>query len=64
MKRFRKVWNMVGTIAAIAAGGYILFAILLYVMQSRFIYIPEKEINVHPGDIGLEYENVDFATID
>lgn len=64
MKRSFRMWNLIGTIAAIAAGGYIVFAIMLYIMQSRFIYIPTAKIEADPGKIGLEFENVDFAASD
>lgn len=55
---------MAGTIAAIVGGGYILFTILLYMMQSRFIYIPDREVTANPGALGLEFENVNIAVSD
>ena len=64
MKRPVKVWNLVGTIAAIIAGAYILFAVILYMMQSRFIYIPDREVTADPGAIDLEFENVNFKASD
>jgi len=58
------MWHFIGTITAIAAGGYICFALVLFLMQARFVYVPTREIETNPGDIGLSYENIDFAAAD
>jgi len=58
------MWHYIGTIAAVLAGGYIFFAVLLYFMQTRFVYVPSRELEADPVNIGLQFENVDFIASD
>jgi len=54
------------------AGGFILTAILIYliiaamlvILQSRYVYFPSKEIEYSPADIELHYEEVNFKAND
>ncbi len=46
------------------AGAYIIFAGLLFIFQSHFVYYPERILVADPGSIGLNFENVSFETSD
>lgn len=48
----------------IAGGVYLIAAVLLWLLQARFIYYPMRSLSYDPGDIGLEYENVRCETRD
>ncbi len=56
--------HFIGIIAIIFAGGYVVFALILFFMQARFVFVPSREIEADPSDIGLRYENVDFVSPD
>ena len=58
------MWHIIGTISAVLAGGYIVFALLLFFMQARFVYVPSRELEADPDNIGLKFENVEFMTSD
>jgi len=51
-------------IVAAVAGAYIIFAGLLFVFQSHYVYYPERILAADPGSIGLCFENVSFETSD
>lgn len=56
--------HFIGITAIIFAGGYVVFALILFFMQARFVFVPSREIEADPSDIGLRYENVDFVSPD
>jgi len=44
--------------------GYLVTAMLLYALQSRMLYFPQREISMTPADVRLDYEPVTFAADD
>lgn len=50
-------------IASIAIG-YLVIVLLMYLLQSKMIYHPTKELTATPASVGLKYEKVQFSTID
>jgi len=51
-------------IAVAVAGAYIIFAGLLFVFQSHYVYYPERILVADPSSVGLYFENVSFETSD
>jgi len=52
------------TIVSIVLIGYTVFGIVIYFMQSSFLYYPVREIYYTPGDLGLTFEKVVFKSSD
>lgn len=49
----------------IAVGiGYIVLLVAVYFLQSRMIYHPMGELEAHPGQLGLDYQHVQFPASD
>jgi hypothetical protein len=44
--------------------GYLIIMALVYFMQDRMLYIPEREISVNPKSIGLAYEELTMTAKD
>lgn len=59
----RIVQSLLGILVSIAVG-YLLILLAIFLMQSKLIYYPEKEIWATPQEVGLKYENVTFSTED
>lgn len=55
---------MLWSIVSIAVCSYIGFMVLIFFLQPRFIYFPEKEIYETPDRAGLSYEAVSFEAAD
>lgn len=53
------IW-LIFSIAAI----YLMLGAFLYVFQSTLLFFPTRTLIAHPGDIGLEYEDVFLETTD
>jgi fermentation-respiration switch protein FrsA (DUF1100 family) len=51
-------------IVALIAGVCLVFAIYLYIFQSRYVYYPEPVLAADPGAIGLQFDSVSFETTD
>jgi len=43
---------------------YLAFAAVLYVMQPKFLYSPEREVFSTPDELGLDFEDVVFKSAD
>jgi len=43
---------------------YLALAAVLYVMQSKFLYSPEREVSSTPAELGLDFEGVVFKSSD
>jgi fermentation-respiration switch protein FrsA (DUF1100 family) len=48
----------------IIAGAYLVFAGVIFVFQSHYVYYPEGELIADPSIIGLEFESVHFEAED
>jgi fermentation-respiration switch protein FrsA (DUF1100 family) len=48
----------------ILSGLYFLFAVLLYVFQSRLVFHPVKALVMNPGEAGMAYEDVELTASD
>jgi len=59
-----EIWHAIWTAAALGLGLYGILALLLYLGQSRLLYMPTREIAVTPRAIGLQYEEVEFLARD
>lgn len=55
---------MLSSILFILAASWLGLLVVVYVFQSRLIYIPHKSVNLSPADIGLPYEDVYLQTQD
>ena len=61
MKRiFKMIWSVL-TVLAIAYFG---LGVVLYFMQTSFLYVPEREVLYDPGQLGLDFEKVLLQTKD
>ena len=58
------MWRTAGTIALWVFGGYLGLLLLVYFMQPRLIYFPERTLAATPETAGLKYESVSFRTDD
>jgi len=52
------------TLGTVFASAYLVLGLILYLMQPKFLYRPEREVNCTPGSIGLDFEEVFFDTCD
>ena len=55
---------MIWRIIILLAASYVVLGMLLYLLQSRFVYYPTSQIVGTPNEIGLSYEDVTFSTKD
>jgi len=44
--------------------GYAVTAMLLYALQSRMLYFPQREVDSTPADIGMDYEQASLTASD
>lgn len=51
-------------VVRIAAAVYVGLSLFLFVMQSRYIYYPDKTLDMTPGDVGLKYDDLMLKTED
>jgi fermentation-respiration switch protein FrsA (DUF1100 family) len=56
--------NLVRTIIAIVAAFYAGTALLLYLLQDRFLFFPTRDLHTTPDQRGLPYEDVDLVADD
>lgn len=56
--------RMLAWIAGTILTAYVSLTLLLYLFQTRLIYLPTAAIMATPGSIGLEYESVHLTTTD
>jgi hypothetical protein len=53
-----------GILVLLALVGFYLFiTIFLYFFQSKYVFVPFREIEARPSDIGLKYEDIKFDSI-
>ena len=60
----RKVSSMLVSIVAVLFIAYLGLGLILYFMQSRFLYRPMREISYTPAELGLDFEDVTFESAD
>ena len=53
-----------GVILAIAALGYLLIGLLIYIRQHRFVYFPDSDVSLSPTDAAMAFEEVELLTAD
>ena len=56
--------SMLIQIVALLLITYLAFAAVLYVMQPRFLYSPERDVSSTPAELGLDFEDVVFKSAD
>lgn len=56
--------SSIGWMLAILAAGYLFVLLLMYVMQSKMIYYPTRQLVANPTDIGRSFEDITFETED
>ena len=49
---------------AIVVGGYVVVVSLFYLLQSRLMYVPSRQIETTPAAHGLAYEKIAFTSAD
>lgn len=52
--------KIIGTILLVA----VLFKLLFVLLEAKSLYIPTSDLKGNPVDLGLQYENVTFKTVD
>lgn len=62
--RTRRIKAVAGAILAVLLTAYLGLGLVLYFMQGRFLYRPDRQLCGTPADIGLEFENVTFTSED
>lgn len=55
---------IISHIVAVLVIAYVTLAVVLFFMQSTFLYKPVREVPYTPEDIGLDFENVALETAD
>ena len=60
----KRIKRLMTSLLFILCGVYFGMLILLFLMQSRLVYFPSKEIVCTPADIRLEYEEITMKTSD
>ncbi|MFQ5500315.1 MAG: alpha/beta hydrolase [Candidatus Zixiibacteriota bacterium] len=59
MRRFRMlVWPII-----IIAGFFVLMLAYLYFNQKNMVFLPSRELSVHPDQLGLEYDDIYIETV-
>ena len=56
--------SMLLSVTVVLFIAYLGLGVILYLMQSVFLYSPTREITYTPGDLGLDFESVVFKTSD
>ncbi|MHC4325740.1 MAG: alpha/beta hydrolase [Planctomycetota bacterium] len=56
--------SMLILIAGILVTTYLVFAAVLYFMQPKFLYSPEREVSGSPDELGLDFKDVVFKSSD
>ena len=51
-------------VLVLIALGYVVAGALLYIWQDRLVYVPNRQIEATPADIGLDFKEVSFAASD
>ena len=57
-------WSGLWLLALSLLGAYVAFGVILFVLQGRLVYFPEKQLAGTPHDIGLAYEAITLRTED
>jgi len=55
-------WIWIGL--GVLAGAYLIVVGWLYLMQSRMVYFPSRQIEADPNDYALQYQDVSFTAAD
>ncbi len=63
-KQHRGIKRVLWPLARILICAYAGFAGILLVFQSRLLYLPHKELESTPREVGLDYQDVSFTTTD
>ncbi|MBF0474002.1 MAG: alpha/beta hydrolase [Nitrospirae bacterium] len=56
--------RLVLIIFAALVGFYLFITVFLYLFQSKYVFVPFREIAARPSSIGLDYEDIKFDSID
>jgi fermentation-respiration switch protein FrsA (DUF1100 family) len=59
-----QIWAAIRTIIVIVVSVYVVFVIILWLLQSRLVYFPQREITMTPDKIRLSYDEMSFETSD
>ena len=58
------MWPELLYVVAVLFSAYLGWAVILYLMQPRFLYRPVRDVSCAPGELGLDYEDVAFKSED
>jgi len=58
------VWKTIFWAWLLVTIAYVCFGMILFAMQSKFLYYPIKNISITPQEIGIGFEDVFFTTAD
>lgn len=60
----KRLLRMMLSILYIVLGVYLGFGILIFLMQSKFIFFPDKRITLTPSDLRIKYEDLNLENPD
>ena len=58
------MWHAVLIVLRVGLLVYVGFCLLLYLRQSQYVYVPDRDVAMTPADAGLDYEPVELDTPD
>jgi len=59
-----EIWRITKSLVIVAVALYAGLCLIMWALQSRFVYFPKTELVCTPGDYGLSYETVHFIASD
>jgi len=59
-----QIWAIVRNTIIVIASLYLLIMIFMFLLQSKLIFFPRKEVTINPEVAGLPYEDIFFTTND
>jgi len=62
--KLKGLFMLVFWILVIIASVYVVFMALIYIVQPKYVYYPERTLSADPSRIGLQFESVYFETAD
>ncbi|MBN2137437.1 MAG: alpha/beta hydrolase [Sedimentisphaerales bacterium] len=58
------MWTILLYLGIVLCAAYVSWALVLFVMQPRFVYRPVRDVSYTPGDLDLDFEEVVFKSGD
>jgi len=62
--KLKGLFMLVIWILVVITSVYVAFMALIYIVQPKYVYYPERTLSADPSRIGLQFESVYFETTD